>query len=216
MDLYEASGQPRWLEAALTLDATLEREYEDTEHGGYFMTSGGHETLLAREKPAYDGAEPSGNSVQALNLLRLHELTTDDRYRIRAERTLLAFGARLARDPAALSEMLLAADFHLDTPKEVVIVTPLSRQEAAPLLAKLRSTFLPNRVLTVAAVGADLAAQSRLVPLLKGKVTRNGQATAYVCEKRVCKLPTGDPEVFARQIEKAEPLHAAGDSGGLP
>jgi hypothetical protein len=211
LDLYEATGEPRWLREALALDGLLEKLYEDKEHGGYFMTSHDHEALLAREKPAHDGAEPSGNSVQALNLMRLHELTTEDRYRQRAERTLRAFGSRLAQAPAALSEMLLASDFHLDTPKELVIITPGSRNEAEPLLAKLRSTFVPNRVLTVAAE-ADLTAQSRLVPLLRGKVARRGQATAYVCERRVCRFPTSDPEVFARQIQKVEPLTAAGSS----
>jgi len=210
IDLYEATGEPRWLREALTLDATLESLYEDKEHGGYFMTSADHEQLLAREKPTYDGAEPSGNSVAALNLLRLQELTTDDRYRQRAERTLRAFGDRLAQAPAALSEMLLAVDFQVDTPKEVVIVAPASREEAAPLLAKLRSTFLPNRVLVVAVEGADLAAQSKVVPLLEGKVARKGEATAYVCQRRVCKLPTSDPEVFARLLRSSEPLKDAG------
>jgi uncharacterized protein YyaL (SSP411 family) len=215
LDLYEATGEPRWLREALALDATLEAHYEDKQHGGFFMTSGDHESLLAREKPAYDGAEPSGNSVQALNLLRLHELTTDDRYRQRAERTLAAFGDRMTRAPAALSEMLLAADFRLDTPKEVVIVARTARKDAEPLLAKLRSTFLPNRVLAVAAEGEDLAAQSQLVPLLRDKVSRKGQATAYVCERGVCRLPTTDPDVFAQQLRKVEPL-TAGEPAGPP
>lgn len=121
------------------------------------MTSSDHELLIAREKLAYDGAEPSGNSVEALNLLRLSELTTDDRYRQRADRTLQAFGDRLAQAPAALSELLLAADFRLDTPKQMVIVAPSSRRDAEPLLAKLRATFVPNRALALAAEGADLA-----------------------------------------------------------
>jgi uncharacterized protein YyaL (SSP411 family) len=206
LGLYEATGEARWLREALALDEVLERLYEDKDYGGYFMTSNDHEALLAREKPAYDGAEPSGNSVQALNLLRLHELTTEDRFRQRAERLLSAFGARLAEAPAALSELLLAIDFRLDSPKEVMIVTPTLRKDAEPLLARLRSTFLPNRVLTVAAEGADLAAQARLVPLLQGKVVRKGEATAYVCEKYVCKVPTSDPDVFAQQIGKVEPL----------
>jgi hypothetical protein len=210
LDLYEATGQVRWLEDALALDAVLERHYEDKEHGGYFMTSNDHESLLAREKPNHDGAEPSGNSVQARNLLRLHELTTDDRYRQRVERTLQAFGGMLTESPAALAEMLLAADFRLDVPKEVVIVARASRKQAEPLLARLRSTFLPNRVLAVAVEGADLAAQARLVPLVQGKLARKGEATAYVCEKRICALPTSDPEVFASQIRKVRPLSAEG------
>ena len=67
---------------------------------------------------------------------------------------------------------------------------------------KLRPTFLPNRVLTIVVEGKDLAAQSNLVPLLKGKLTRRGLPMAYICEKRVCKLPTSDPEVFDQQIRQ--------------
>jgi uncharacterized protein len=216
LDLYEATSESRWLREAIALDGVLQRSYEDEAHGGFFMTSHDHEPLLAREKPSYDGAEPSGNSVQTLNLLRLHELTTDDRYRQRAERALQAFGGRLAESPVSLSEMLLALDFQLDTPKEVVIVTAGSRSETEPLLDKLRATFLPNRVLVVASQGADLAAQARLVPLLEGKVARKGRVTAYVCERRVCRLPTSDPEVFLRQLRKVEPFRSSGNPGPTP
>ena len=206
IDLYEATGTPRWISEAIALDQVLERYYEDPDAGGYFTTSADHEKLLTRAKPAQDGAEPSGNSVQALNLLRLHELTSDDRYRRRAERTLTAFSGRLAKAPDLLRELLLAADFQLDTPKQVVIVAPASREQAEPLLAKLRAAFLPNRVLVVATEGEDLKAQARLVPLLEGKRALAGKVTAYVCERRVCELPTSEPEAFASQLAKAEPL----------
>jgi len=202
LDLYEATSETLWLREAIALDGTLEEHYEDREGGGFFRTGHDHETLLAREKPAYDGALPSGNSVQALNLLRLHELTTEDGYRRRAEATFRAFGERLREFPASLSEMLLAADFLLDTPKQLVIVAPGSRNDAEPFLERLRSTFLPNRVLAVGVEGPDLDAQSELIPLLKGKVAREGRATAYVCESNVCQLPTTDPEIFARQITR--------------
>ncbi len=211
LDLYEATHALRWLKEAIGLDAILERSYEDQKQGGYFMTSHDHEALLAREKPAYDGAEPSGNSVQLLNLLRLSELTTHDRYRQRAERTLRTFNERLSKAPAALSEMLLALDFYLDTPKEIVLVTPSNHGEAEPFLAKLRSTFLPNRVLVVSPEGEDLKAQAKTVPFLDGKVARNGKATAYVCERQVCKYPTQDPAVFARQIKEVPRLDGAPD-----
>ncbi|MBI1950869.1 MAG: thioredoxin domain-containing protein [Acidobacteria bacterium] len=206
LDLFEATGERRWLEEAIALDAVLEAQYEDRPGGGFFMTSADHEDLLAREKPAYDGAEPSGNSVAVLNLLRLHELTTDDRYRRRAERALKAFEPVLERAPSALSEMLLAVDFHLDTPKEIIIVTPSRPDRAGPLLAELRRAFIPNRVLVVVPEGEPLTALSRVVPLVQGKIARDGKATAYVCESRVCELPTTDPEIFAQQIRKVRSL----------
>jgi hypothetical protein len=205
LDLYEASGNVRWLREALVLDAVLEKHFEDRQNGGYFMTAADHEALLAREKPSYDGAEPSGNSVQALNLLRLHELTTDDRYRRRAEQTLKAFGGQLEKSPASMSEMLLAVDFHLDVAKEIVIVAPRSRAEAGPLLAQLQATFVPNRVLTVVGEG-NRKRHALLVPLVEGKTARAGKPTAYVCKKRVCDLPTSDPAVFARQLAEVKRL----------
>jgi uncharacterized protein YyaL (SSP411 family) len=198
LDLFEATGEPRWLREAVALDGVLERSFEDRENGGYFLVGEGHEPLLAREKPATDGAEPSGNSVQALNLLRLHELTTDDGYRRRAERTLAAFAPTLAGHAAALPEMLLAVDFHRDVAKEIVIVTP-SWAEAEPLLHELRRTFVPNRVLAVVEA-TDVAERAALVPLVRGKLAQGGVATAYVCETQVCKRPTTDPAVFARQL----------------
>jgi uncharacterized protein YyaL (SSP411 family) len=72
----------------------------------------------------------------------------------------------------------------------------------------LRRTFLPNRVLAAVTQGAQLDAHAALVPLLEEKRALRGQPTAYVCERRVCELPTGDPEVFAKQIGKVEPLPA--------
>jgi uncharacterized protein YyaL (SSP411 family) len=214
LDLFEATGERRWLEEAIALDAVLEAQYEDRIGGGFFMTSADHEVLLAREKPAYDGAEPSGNSVAVLNLLRLHELTTDDRYRRRAERALKAFDAILERSPSALSEMLPAVDFQLDTPKEIIIVTPPGHDGAGPLLAELRRAFVPNRVLVVVSEGEHLAALARIVPLVEGKLARDGKATAYVCERRVCELPTSDPAIFAKQIRKVRPPAAQEQPAG--
>src|SRR5207253_2627482 len=82
------------------------------------------EALLAREKPGYDGAEPTGNSVAALTLLRLEALTGEAGWREQAEKLLRSFGSLLAGAPAALGEMLLAVDFLLAEPREVVLVRP--------------------------------------------------------------------------------------------
>jgi uncharacterized protein len=200
LDLYETTFDLRWLREAVALQAALDAHFRDVKGGGYFLTPDDAEKVFAREKPSYDGAEPSGNSVALLNLLRLSELTTDDRYRQRADETLAAFGAVLDRSPTALTKMLSAMAFRLDTPKEIVIVKPEREASVEPMLATLRRTFLPSRVLTIASIGPDLDAQKKLVPLLDGRRVIAGKVTAYVCEAQVCKLPTTAPEVFATQI----------------
>src|SRR5438128_1455949 len=202
----ETTGASRWLETAIALDGVLARRFEDREAGGFFRTAEDGEALLAREKPSSDGAEPSGNSVAVMNLLRLSELTGDERYRQRAERALAAFGDVLGRAPTALAEMLLALDFALDTPKEIVIVTAGGREAAEPLLRAVRGTFVPNRVLVVP---SDAGRIADLVPLVEGKVAQGGRPTAYVCERRRCELPTTDPTVLAEQLRKVRPLDSS-------
>jgi len=204
LDLYEASFDLQWLEHAIALDAALERRFEDPDGGGYFLTGVDQETVLVREKPSYDGAEPSGNSVAVLNLLRLHGITSEDRFRNRAERAFRFLAPVLEANPAALSELLLAADYFLDRPAQILIVLPEggTAEDAALLLAPFRRRFLPNRILSVVAAGGPLEKAARIIPLLRGKEAVGGRATAYVCEGRTCRLPTGDPGEFSRQLDR--------------
>ena len=207
IDLYEATHDINWLAKAVELDKVLQADYEDQENGGFFMTGKDQADLIAREKPNSDGAEPSGNSVALLNLLRLGEYTTRDDYRVRAEKMLTTFLGSTSAQPMALSEMLLALDFHTDQAKEIVIVAPPGKtDEAEPYLKELRKQFLPNRILMVASEGKNLESQARLVPVAGGKLALKGKATAYVCEKGVCQLPATDPAMFAQQIGKVEKL----------
>jgi uncharacterized protein YyaL (SSP411 family) len=205
LDLYEADADPYWLHQALSLQETLDAHYADDVGGGYFNNADDHERLLAREKPSQDGALPSGNSVAALNLLRLAELTGDDRYHERASMLFSAFHETLTRSPTALSEMLLALDFELEPTKEIVVIRPPSGGDLATMLAPLRSTHLPNRILVVVTEGEELSAHAAAVPLVAGKLALEGKVTAYVCENRVCKHPTTDPEIFAGQIRAPAP-----------
>jgi uncharacterized protein YyaL (SSP411 family) len=208
LDLYEATHDIQWLAKAIELDDILEKNYEDKKEGGFFMISKNHEDLIAREKPYYDGAEPSGNSIAVLNLLRLEEFTLKDSYRKRAEKALKSFLGGSSSNPLAHSEMMLALDFYLDNPKEIVIVAPDGKiDESAPFLEEFRKQFLPNRILTVATDGKDIEAHARLIPVARGKFAIKGKTTAYVCEKGTCKLPARDPKLFAQQLREVEQLN---------
>jgi uncharacterized protein YyaL (SSP411 family) len=202
IDLFEATHDARWLSSAIALHQVLERQFRDP-GGGYFLTADDDEPLLARAKPGYDGAEPAGNSIAALNLLRLGELTSDGGRRTAAEAVLKAFAGQLEGN--SMPAMLSALDFALDRPLEVVLVAPPGG-DARSLLDASRKVYFPNAVLIVATEGEDLAAQRRVVPLLEGKRAMRGRPTAYVCRGTVCDLPTTDPKVFASQLARVEPL----------
>lgn len=204
LDLFEATGDGQWLERAVALDNVLEKRFEDGKNGGFYLTGNDRDYLVLREKPSFDEALPSGNSRQLMNLLRLARLTGQERYGKRAGKTVQFFSGNLSSEPEAFSEMLLAVDYLHDTPREVVIVAPKGNKEAAsPLVDVFRKSFQPNTVFLVVAEGDEFMALEKLLPFLKDKKAVQGKATAYFCENRSCRLPTGDPVVFAGQLRKA-------------
>ena len=203
LDLYEVTGNVDRLGAAVRLQAILDIRYRDVKGGGYFLTATDQEQLLAREKPSYDGAEPSGNSVAYLNLLRLHALTTDDRYRETAAKLLAAFSAGLQAGPGRMNWMLLGLDFTLGDPVEIVLVPGKKDTTLKPFLDHLRTTFLPSKVVVLAGNGKDRERLERMVPSVVGKKARKGKATAYVCRSGVCQLPATDLATFAGQLKPA-------------
>ena len=205
LDTYEATFDIQWINKAIELDKILERHYVDKENGGYYMTSDDHEILLAREKPIHDGAVPSGNSVQLLNLLRLAEFTSKESYSKRALKILKSFSSVLNTQPMALAKMLTGVDFYYDSAKQIIIVTAKGKKhESDVFIAALRKHYLPNRILSVVAEGRDIKEQSKTISIVDGKVTTKGKATAYVCKLGSCELPTTEVNVFIKQISLKE------------
>ena len=204
IDLFEASADARYLREAIALDEVLREHYEDNEGGGFFMTSDDHEQLLVREKPSQDGAEPCGNSVQALNLFRLASLTGRDEYRQRGDRLIAAFSAILAKWPSALSEMLLAMEFRNGRSRELIMVIAPSDDlvAARPFLDQLAQRFVPNRVVVTVREGEEQEALAELVPMVANKLARDGKPTAYLCERGVCNQPTNDVAEFSSLLAR--------------
>jgi uncharacterized protein YyaL (SSP411 family) len=206
LDLHEATFEPRWLSAAVDLAERQERLFGDPAGGGWYQSASDHERLLAREKPTHDGAEPSGASVAALNALRLHAFTTEERWWKVAEAALRHHAPLLEAQPLALAEMLLALDFATDAAHEVVLVWPEGEPAPEPFVSVLRTSFLPNHALCGAPEGEGIARLGAVAPVAAGKVAA-GRPTAYVCEKGLCRLPAIAPEKLAAQISPARPYH---------
>jgi uncharacterized protein YyaL (SSP411 family) len=199
MDLYESDFDERWLREALALSRTVDEQFEDAEHGAYFTTGKDHEVLIARLKNPHDGALPSGNGVHALNLLRLSELCGQGELAKRAERTITALGGLVNRYPAAFSQLLMAVDFLAIGPREIVIAGKRDHSGVRDLLRVVRGSFLPQRIVALAAPGSD----STLIPLLDGRTTGTSGARAYVCRNYACQLPAEDAARLREQLQDA-------------
>ena len=88
--------------------------------------------------------------------------------------------------PTAVSEMLLALDFYLSKRVEIVLIAPPDKSGLDAMLAPVLATFFPNRVLVAAAESEQLESHAELNPLLRDRIARNGQTTAYLCQNFVC------------------------------
>jgi uncharacterized protein YyaL (SSP411 family) len=197
IDLYESDFDPRWIREALALNDVLERRFLDGEQGGYFTTSSDHEQLLARLKAPHDGALPAGQSVQALNLLRLAELTGRGALAKRAESVLGSVAGLANRYPAAFSQLLVAVEFLAVGPREIVIAGDAGNPATRAMLSAVRGKFLPQRVVALADARADLD----LMPILDGKTPANTGPRAYVCRNYACRAPVTDVQALLDELE---------------
>jgi uncharacterized protein YyaL (SSP411 family) len=201
LDLHAASNDSRYIEAALLYDGHLNRHFEDQEHGGFYFTSGYHEQLLLKEKPSYDGAEPSGNSVTILNLLRLYDLTAEVSFLNRAVKSIRLFYAELQRSPRAHSEMLRGLDLLLDERRQIIVIAPAGKTaDLEPYKRAVRNVYLPRDQILFFEEGATLDRNRKVLPILDGKVALRGQVTAYICSEGACSAPLHNVDDFAAAI----------------
>ncbi len=199
LDLYAASHDPSRLSRAMELTKQQIALFSD-EKGGFYDTPESAD-LLARMKSAYDGAEPSGNSVAAMNLLRLARLTGKKEWGARAKKTIESFAEILTSYPPAMPLMLSAMDFQMDKPKQIVIAGGANDQDTGDLLREVHSRYLPNTILLLADGGENQSFLQERLPFLATVEKIHGQATAYVCENFTCRLPVNTKEELAAMLD---------------
>jgi uncharacterized protein YyaL (SSP411 family) len=112
--LHDVTGEKRWLDEARALTDVMVKFHLDEKAGAFFYTSNDHEKLFARAKDQYDGAQPSGNSVAAANLVRLWVKTGEEKYEKLSERTFKALSAPLKANPTGLTALADALGTYLD------------------------------------------------------------------------------------------------------
>ncbi len=200
LDLYETQFDVRYLETAVRLAGKQSELFEDRERGGFFATAAGDASLLMRMKDDYDGAEPSGNSVAALNLLRLAQMTDRTEFRESGERTLRVFASQINIMPTAVPQMLVAYEFSLANPKQIILVGDRSTPESREMLRLLNGRFVPDRIVLFVDE-ASRKTLARYLPVIETMSADHSKTTAYICENYRCKLPTADPEKFAELLQ---------------
>jgi len=208
LDLYEASFDIEWLKFAVQLQETQDRSFYDEKNGGYFSTSGKDASVVLRMKDDNDSAEPAASSVAALNLLRLAQFRDDKKLDDRARKTVDAFAPTLSHFASAMPQMLIALDYSLAKPRQIVIAAKIDPPQdgfavanndgTKALVAEVHRHFLPNKILILADGGEGQKFFSEKNEAISAMTPIDGKPAAYVCENFTCKAPVTDP----RELEK--------------
>ncbi len=205
LDLYEATADSRWLQHALDLHGTQVAYFWDSSDGGFFDSPGRDPSVLVRSKEAYDGAEPSGNSVSVSNMLRLAHLTGEERFVSMAERTLGVFSATVRQSPQVMPEMMCGIIAHRSVPPEIVLAGDPSSPDLRALLQVVRKHYLPDALLLYPGSAEKVAALAKRMPVLRSMQTVGGRAAAYVCRDFVCQLPVTEPDLLGALLRGEAP-----------
>ena len=199
LELFQADGDPRWLEWSLALQQRQDDLFWDPAEGGWFSTTGNDPSVLLRLKEDYDGAEPAASSVGALNLLAIAHLTGREDTAAKIEQLLASFGERLTAMGRAVPMMLAAlSTYHAGMP-QIVIAGGREQEDTRAMVDAVRAKYRPTAVM-VRVDPARQAELTRVLPWIGAMGMRDGRATAYVCREFACRAPTTDAGALAAEL----------------
>jgi uncharacterized protein len=201
LDLYEASFDVEWLKFAAQLQETQDGLFFDEKNGGYFSTIGKDESVFLRMKDDNDGAEPAASSITALNLLRLSQFQDDKAVAERARKTIDAFAGTLSHFPSAMPQILVALDYALSKPRQIVIAGTKDAPETKALFGEVHRHFLPKTVLFLADGAEGQKYLGEKNEAIRAMSSIDGKPAAYVCENFTCKAPVTDPKQLAALLK---------------
>ena len=201
LDLYQADFDPRHIGMALRLVDKMRELFQDPAAGDFFSTAAGDSNLVLRMKDDYDGAEPSGNSVALLDLLRLAHITDRADLRDAAEKTLRALGPKMSSQPVAVPQMLVAFDYWQAKRREVVIAGDRNSDQTQAFLRAFYGRFLPHSILMLIDSDQTRRDLAQFFPAAEAMIEVGGQPTAYVCENYACRLPTNQLSKFDELLQ---------------
>ncbi len=181
---YEATGNPRFLAAAIDVANQLIELFEDPADGGFYSAGTDQEQLIHRTKDLLDGATPSANSVAALSLARLWKLTDRSVFRNSSLRVVNLLNQGIARHPGAFPLLIQTLTLLNGDSHDVVIPG-----HAHALIAALQGRWLPDGVVSF---GERIDS-----PLWEGRK----EGYAYICRNFSCQQPVSKAIEFATALD---------------
>ncbi len=197
IELYQATFEVQYLKEAIDLNSHMISLFWDENNGGLYLYGKDSEQLIARPKEVYDGAIPSGNSVAALNMLRLSKITGNEELESKANQIFHTFGGNVKENPNSYSSLMMAFLYANTATKEIVISGRKEDAGTQSMLSNYNKHFLPFSSIMLNEGEEELY---KIAPFTQNQKMIDNKATAYVCENFACHEPITNNEKLSEVL----------------
>lgn len=190
IELYNATFDPFYLEAAADMSRRLLTLFSDRENNGFYIYANDAEKLITRPKDIYDGALPSGNAAVALLLTRLAGLTGEEEWRKAGDMQMRFVTGSIGDYPLGSSVSLLAL-MEIYYPSRELLCVTAGQKAPEELTEFLREKMIPN--LTVMVRTPDNQRQLKAAAPFTTSYPFPATGTLYyLCRDKTCSAPVSD------------------------
>jgi uncharacterized protein YyaL (SSP411 family) len=189
--MYEATFHEEWLGHARKLAEYAIENFLDTTDNLFFFTSSASESqLIARKKEIMDNVVPASNSTLAMGLYRLGALTSDSRCTDFARKMIHAVEPLMFTEGRYMSNWLQVWLMDKFPMVEIAFVG----RNALKFKKEVDKIFYPNKVV----VGTTSTSS---LPLLENRVSEGNETQVFVCQNKICRLPSNNIQGALRQLK---------------
>lgn len=199
IEMYEATFESSYLRKAIELNDEMVKYFWDEQNGGLFFYGKDSEELILKTKEIYDGAIPSGNSVAAMNIIRLSRITGDKKLEQKAGEIFNTFAEKINEVPIAYVNTISAFLTSKISETHVVIAGDKDHTNTKAMINEMNKKFLPFSEIIFNDESKEIY---KLIPFIKNNVMVKNKTTAYVCKNNSCLAPTNDLQEFSNLISK--------------
>ncbi|WP_270182265.1 thioredoxin domain-containing protein [Alkalihalobacillus sp. CinArs1] len=196
-ELYEASFETTYLVKAKHMADEMNRLFWDEEVGGFYLYGHDADELIARPKDVHDGALPSGNSVAALQLLRLSKLTGETKYEEWGNKMFTAFAGDVSSYPSGHAYFLMSKLLTVSSPKEAVVIGDKEDEKTRKVQTFFQREFLPELTVLV----TDDPSKLREAATFASEFEKQRETVVYLCENFTCSMPTSEIDHIINKLK---------------